>query len=261
MDKRMIVIGSREIFSVRAIIKKAEEAGAECLYVPLRIDDINEGLYRLPFVVLYVDEVKIRDEVIYFLTEKMKEKDLKLILAGESKYITSIKDSIPTELISGVFPNPVDTEHFTDTVNDYFTKVELGEFKKRILIVDDDPVYLRTVSAWLADDYKVSAVNSGLRAIKWLGKNKVDLILLDHEMPVTSGPHILEMLRSDEETKDIPVMFLTGRGDRDSVMKVLDLHPEAYLLKTISKDELLENLENYFKESLINEMRNETENL
>ena len=76
---------------------------------------------------------------------------------------------------------------------------------------------------------------SGIQALKWLGKNKADLILLDHEMPVTSGPKVLEMLRSEEDTKNIPVMFLTGKGDKDSVMAVVALRPEGYFLKNIKK--------------------------
>ena len=88
--------------------------------------------------------------------------------------------------------------------------------------------------------------NSGLQAIKWLGKNKADLILLDYEMPVTSGPQVLEMLRSDDDTKDIPVMFLTGKGDKESVMAVLELKPNGYFLKTIGKDELIEKLNEFF---------------
>ena len=88
--------------------------------------------------------------------------------------------------------------------------------------------------------------NSGLQAIKWLGKNKVDLILLDHEMPVTNGPQVLEMLRSDEETRNIPVIFLTGKRDKESVMAVVALKPEGYFLKDIKKDELLEKLQEFF---------------
>ena len=96
-------------------------------------------------------------------------------------------------------------------------------------------------------------VTSGLQAIKWLGKNKADLILLDYEMPVTNGPQVLEMLRSDEETRSIPVIFLTGRGDKESVMSVLALKPDGYLLKNIDKDELLEKLNLFFAHTKINE--------
>ena len=88
--------------------------------------------------------------------------------------------------------------------------------------------------------------NSGMQAIKYLSKNKVDLILLDHEMPVTSGPQVLEMLRSEEETKRIPVMFLTGKSDKESVMAVVALRPEGYFLKTIQREELLEKLQAFF---------------
>ena len=125
-------------------------------------------------------------------------------------------------------------------------KADAGAFKKSILIVDDDAQYLTMVREWLKDSYKVMMANSGMQAIKWLGKNKADLILLDHEMPVTSGPQVLEMLRSDPETSSIPVMFLTGKGDKESVMAVVALKPEGYFLKNISRQELLEKLKEFF---------------
>ena len=65
-------------------------------------------------------------------------------------------------------------------------------------------------------------------------------------MPVTSGPKVLEMLRSDTETSSIPVIFLTGKSDRDSVLKVVALKPEGYFLKDIQRTELLEKLEEFF---------------
>jgi DNA-binding NarL/FixJ family response regulator len=54
------------------------------------------------------------------------------------------------------------------------------------------------------------------------------------------------MLRSEEETKHIPVMFLTGKGDKESVMAVVALRPEGYFLKTIQREELLEKLQAFF---------------
>ena len=116
----------------------------------------------------------------------------------------------------------------------------------RILIVDDDPNYMSLVREWLKGTYKFSMANSGMQALKWLGKTKADLILLGHEMPVTSGPQVLEMLRSEEETKDIPVFFLTAKNDRASVMAVVALKPEGYFLKTIQRNELLKELGEYF---------------
>ena len=102
------------------------------------------------------------------------------------------------------------------------------------------------VREWLKGTYKVAMANSGLQALKWLGKNRADLILLDYEMPVTSGPQVLEMLRSDEETKDIPVIFLTGKGDKESVMAVVALKPQGYFLKNIDREELLTKMKEFF---------------
>ena len=118
--------------------------------------------------------------------------------------------------------------------------------KKSILIVDDDPNYMSLIRSWLNEHYKVSMATSGLRAIKWLGSNKVDLILLDYEMPITDGPQVLEMLRDDEEMRNIPVIFLTGRDDKQSVMSVMELKPQGYFIKSIKRDELLMKLKTFF---------------
>ena len=128
------------------------------------------------------------------------------------------------------------------------TSFSIDSLKKNILIVDDDLDYMHMIREWLKGKYKVSMVNSGTQAITWLAKNQVDLILLDYEMPVTTGPQVLEMLRSEPDTKDIPVMFLTGKSDRDSIMKVLDLKPTGYLLKSIKRDELYTKLDDYFSQ-------------
>ena len=114
-------------------------------------------------------------------------------------------------------------------------------------IVDDDITYMRLIYDWLSPYYHVGMVVSGIQAIKYLAKNKVDLVLLDYEMPVANGPQVLEMLRSESESGSIPVMFLAGKSDRDSVMSVLDLKPVDYLLKTIDKESLKTKLEEFFR--------------
>lgn len=246
-ENQTIVIAEKETFIVRVLVNKSRDAGISCEYVPCVINEIFKKLDDSSMVTLYMDEGDIPDaEVLFFLVDKLSEKNIQMILIGEPNDLQHIEKKIPDELIYSVFSRPVDNANYVNTIKDYFTKVRLGEFKKSILVVDDDPNYLAIVREWLKDKYKVFMVNSGLQAIKWLGKNKVDLILLDHEMPVTSGPQVLEMLRSDEETKVIPVMFLTGKGDKESVMKVVALKPEGYFLKTIQKDELLDKLEEFF---------------
>ena len=74
-------------------------------------------------------------------------------------------------------------------------------------------------------------------------KKRPDLILLDYEMPVCDGRMTLEMIRADEDLKDIPVIFLTAVNDRANIEAVLKLKPAGYFLKPAVKDQLLAELQ------------------
>jgi len=246
-SNRTIVISGKESFLVRVLLNKMRSAEIESAFVPYKINDINAGLKEGTLVILFLDDgEKPAEDVLHFLSDTMDEKGMQIMILGEQDDIQKAAAFIHKELIYKTFQRPVDNAAFLEAVTEFFQKAEAGEFKKSILIVDDDVQYLSMVREWLKGSYKVSMANSGLQAIKWLGKNHADLILLDHEMPVTSGPQVLEMLRNDPETSSIPVMFLTGKGDKESVMKVVALRPEGYFLKTIQKEELLAKLQEYF---------------
>ena len=245
--KKMLFLAEKETFVVRVLLKKAEEAEIECIFARTGINEINTKLNDVSLVTLYMEDGGIpQPDILHFLREKLEEKDLHMILIGASNDLAVACDQIPGAVICKTLSRPVDNAQYVAAITEYISKVEAGEMRKSILIVDDDPQYLSLVREWLKETYKVTMANSGLQAIKWLGKNTVDLILLDHEMPVTSGPQVLEMLRSDSETASIPVMFLTGKSDKKSVMEVVALKPEGYFLKSIKKDELLEKLMEYF---------------
>ena len=111
--------------------------------------------------------------------------------------------------------------------------------KKRILVVDDNGTALRTMKAMLEDTYEVTVAISGAQAMTSIGKKRPDLILLDYEMPVCDGRMTLEMIRAEEELKDIPVIFLTAVNDRANIEAVLKLKPAGYFLKPAVKNKLL----------------------
>ncbi len=244
---KMILVGEKESFIARILIKKIRDLQIDCSFVPCTVNDISENLEGVSLVALFMDDgERPKDKVIIYLTDIMKEKNLQLILVGEQYDIQCMVDRFPGDLIYKTFIRPVNNEKFAESIMEYMNKADAGELRKSILIVDDDPQYLLLVRDWLKDIYKVSMANSGMQAIKWLGNNKVDLILLDHEMPVTSGPQVLGMLRSDSDTRSIPVMFLTGKGDKESVMAVVALKPEGYILKSVSKEDLILKLQEFF---------------
>ncbi|MCI8788766.1 MAG: response regulator [Lachnospiraceae bacterium] len=121
------------------------------------------------------------------------------------------------------------------------------EEKKKILVVDDSSVILQAMKELLYKDYAVSTAKSGLAAIRSMTLDKPDLVLLDYEMPVCDGKQILEMIRAEEELAGIPVIFLTGRGDKESVKNVIALRPAGYLVKSMKPEEIKGNIDMFFE--------------
>ncbi len=66
-------------------------------------------------------------------------------------------------------------------------------------------------------------------------------------MPVCDGRQVLEMIRTETEFADIPVIFLTSRGDKESVLEVMALKPEGYLLKTMPPAEIIRSVDEFFE--------------
>ncbi|MBO4899601.1 MAG: response regulator [Lachnospiraceae bacterium] len=247
MGSKMLLTGEKETFLIRVLIKKCTEADVNCEFVHWDVDAINSKWDDTVLITMYMDaHERPEPKALRFLIDRMEETGVHMIVIGEREDVQYILDNVPGDLIYKTIYRPIHNDEYIDIVADYCAKVDSGEFKKSILIVDDDPNYMTLVRGWLKDDYKVAMANSGLQAIKYLGKNKTDLILLDHEMPITNGPQVLEMLRHDEETKNIPVIFLTGKSDKESVMAVVALKPEGYFLKNIGREELLQKLADFF---------------
>ena len=119
---------------------------------------------------------------------------------------------------------------------------EKALLKRHILIVDDDPMMLKIIKEQLHDDYIVATAPSGKFALKYLETKTADLILLDYEMPVENGPQVLEKLRDNPSTSEIPVVFLTGVTDREKIANALALKPQGYLLKPIDHEKLMETI-------------------
>ena len=119
--------------------------------------------------------------------------------------------------------------------------------KKKLLVVDDSEFMRLAMQELLGEDYEIAETDSGLGAIRCITLNRPDLVLLDYEMPVCDGRQVLEMIRSEKEFADIPVMFLTSRVDRESVQKVISLKPAGYLLKSLAPEKIKKEIDDYFK--------------
>lgn len=107
--------------------------------------------------------------------------------------------------------------------------------KSTILIVDDEPSNLAVLSGLLASGYRVLACKSGQQALQIAPRDpRPDLILLDIMMPGMDGYEVLKLLREEESTRDIPVIFLTALDSREDEQKGLDLGAVDYIAKPYS---------------------------
>lgn len=172
---------------------------------------------------------------------------IRLFLLGTDEEIREAEKIFPPGVLADAFVRPYRTDEVADAIR-YTENVDrTGEPPKSVLVVDDDATMLRTLKAsFSAAGYKVYTANSGMNAIQLLIKTKVDLILLDYEMPIVKGPQIFEMIRSEEQMKDIPIMFLTAKGDRQTISEVLSLNPESYLLKSLPQSAIVSAVDNFF---------------
>lgn len=119
----------------------------------------------------------------------------------------------------------------------------VGE-KKHILIVDDDRTILKMLKSALGEQYEVTTMINGVMVDKLLDTKKVDLIILDYEMPIETGADIFRRLKKNPKAEHIPVCFLTGVSEREKIMEVMSLKPHGYLLKPIDMDMLRSTIKN-----------------
>jgi len=109
---------------------------------------------------------------------------------------------------------------------------------KNVLIIDDDAIILRMVTLFLQKECNVFAVNSGEAGLEFLDKNHVDLVFLDYEMPGMKGPEVFAKIREREACKELPIVFMTGASDQETIASCNQLNPYAYLEKPVSCDKL-----------------------
>jgi CheY-like chemotaxis protein len=246
--KKVVIVSASESFLAKSLITKLGGINVPSAFVHANIKEVEEQIPEMALVILFLsEELTAATDTLIFLKDTVQDKDIGLLVIGDEPQYEELQKAVPEQLITKWFKRPLDIEQLLKKVSTYLDENTGEKAKKTILIVDDDITYMRTVYEWLKGSYHVGMAASGVQAISYLAKNKADLILLDYEMPIANGPQVLSMLKSDSETGQIPVMFLTGHGDRESVLSVVGLSPVDYLLKTIDKNSLLEKLNAFFR--------------
>lgn len=159
---------------------------------------------------------------------------------------------VAPHLIENGLGTAIKDENAMAEVRKYLNKHK-ENLKKKLLVVDDSETMCQALKKLFHKDYEVSLTKSGLSAIASIALDRPDLVLLDYEMPVCDGSQVLAMIRSEKDFADIPVIFLTGRVDKESIQKVLALKPEGYLVKSLPPEEIKKEIDKYFKQKAAKE--------
>jgi len=119
----------------------------------------------------------------------------------------------------------------------------MNKIMKKIILVDDVFYHLISIKEQLKRHYDVYTAQS-LEALEELLGNVIpDLILLDIQMPETSGYDIIKMLKANKIYAEIPVIFFTGKDDKQSALKGMQLGAVDFITKPVMTKNLIESIE------------------
>jgi two-component system, cell cycle response regulator len=109
---------------------------------------------------------------------------------------------------------------------------------KKILIVDDYPANIKVLGELLRENYELLVATNGLKAIPIAKEKAPDLILMDVMMPEMDGFSAASAIRKDELTADIPIIFITAKGETEDIVKGFEAGGQDYITKPFNPQEL-----------------------
>jgi CheY-like chemotaxis protein len=231
---------------MNAVMGNLSKSGYDVMSVAQDVESVRTYGASHDIVVLFLGEALLDNEPLLRAVGEVGAAPKRLFFViGDDDEIACARDFFPPKAITASFSKPLNIKRFLMQVEHLASDPHKREMPP-ILLVDDDADYLKMVKGWISRKYRVAIVNSGMQAATYLANNKPSLILLDYSMPVLDGPQVLEMIRSEPATANIPVIFLTGKDDAESVQTVLSLKPDGYILKNIGRDALIERLDEFF---------------
>lgn len=116
----------------------------------------------------------------------------------------------------------------------------MEENRKKILVVEDEKFAQDIISYTLSsENYDISLAKDGLEALKKASLNNYDLIIMDVMMPNLDGYEACRRLKADEKTKAIPIVLLTGRAQRNDILKGVQAGADDYIIKPYRLEDLL----------------------
>jgi len=117
--------------------------------------------------------------------------------------------------------------------------------RRKIIIVDDINYYLHTVKGRFGKEYEIFPARSAGELFRLLETVEPELIMLDIVIPETDGFEIIKQLKDDTRYQHIPVIFISGKSDKESIAKGISLGAVDFIIKPFRNNQLIECIENH----------------
>ncbi len=250
-SKSVLFVQSSQGIFTKGIEKNLTDKGYKVISVPDSPDLIINHRFDAD-IVIYFPEFHDDSHIgvtMSLLGEVCQDDSKVLILTGDSNDIEVAMRSRGSYRVSRCYPRPVEIRPFLDDMEYFSSLLTEHHREKAVYIVDDDENYLSIISGWLSPYVNLSCFKDARGLLDGLSAVIPDLILLDYEMPGMDGLELIKTLRQDPDTSTIPIIFLTGKNEKDQVYSVLQYRPDGYLLKTSSKETIIDSINRFFTES------------
>ena len=248
--QKVLFIEGTPGFINQAIVNKLQESVFVVERVREDLKEVEKHQGETNILIYHPNTIYNR-KLFAYLLELCRDKRKVLSLVGDSTIIGEVRKLAESDRIYAYYQRPININQLVQDMSSLADSHIEYQRKKLVLVVDDDNDFLQVMHNWLKSDYQVDGVRSGAEARLYLERKRPDLILLDYVMPIQDGYQVMEQIRNNSLTAKIPIIFLTGQNDRESVMKVIQGRPDGYLLKNMDKEELLDALDRYFMERIL----------
>ena len=194
----------------------------------------------------------IRDMLIQIRADELAEECLKLTnglaaskhekVEARMTFLLSLITMLSIDIQMAVYKDEDEDEEESEEQQLSDGSDEHEIWKKSILAVDDSVFFLEALKkTLLGADYKLTCVNSGISALRFLQNHDPDLFILDIEMPEMDGYELARNIRA--YGKKAPIFFLTGNATREYVIKAIKAGAADFIVKPITQKQVVEKID------------------